>query len=157
MDVISLLGSVLSQGETIRVLHPSFADFLLARNRCERAVWFFDHTVHNRELAIRCLDRLESVLKRNICNLTVSWEDWTVWLAEDISYACVFWIDHVCAITDNVPPIAERLDLFLHRHLLHWLEAMSILKASRETAGLSRRLLQWVHVRNSVTLCHTSK
>jgi len=28
-------------------------------------------------------------------------------LSEDISYACEFWIDHICAIDEDIEPILE--------------------------------------------------
>jgi hypothetical protein len=38
MHTISRLASLLQQSPTIRVLHPSFADFLTTKNRCGREV-----------------------------------------------------------------------------------------------------------------------
>jgi hypothetical protein len=38
------------------------------------------------------------------------------------------------------------LDIFLNRHLLHWLEAMSILRKSRDAIGLLDKLLIWMTV-----------
>ena len=67
-------------------------------------------------------------------------------LEEHVAYACSFWVDHVCGIEDDIPLIADHLAQFLFQHLLHWLEAMSILKKSREAIGLLHRLLTWVEV-----------
>jgi hypothetical protein len=45
MHTISFMGCLLQQNPTVRVLHPSFADFLTTNERCGREVWFFDsHT-----------------------------------------------------------------------------------------------------------------
>src|ERR1700736_2372598 len=89
---------------------------------------------HNYRTAVLCLSRLNVVLRRNICTLSLS----SVVSAEgdfayDITYVCAFWIDHVLLIINTVASIADRIDQFLHQHLLHWLEAMSILKRSQET------------------------
>jgi len=146
MHTISLLRCVLQQEPYIRVLHPSFADFLMTPQRCDREIWFFDRPMLDRSLAFRCLDRLDAVLERNMCNMTLSVDRADESLSEDVSYSCLFWIDHICVIEDNLEPVIDRLRGFLYRHLLHWFEAMSILKRSRETISLVERLLNWLSV-----------
>lgn len=149
--IVSRLGCVLQPTPTVRVLHSSFADFLLTRSRCGRDIWYFDPDPHHHSLAVQCLRRLNDTLKHNICNLTLS-KDLALRspsnerLPEDISYACIFWIDHICTIKDNVESIIEHLKSFLYRHLLHWFEAMSILKKSRDTIASLRSLVGWMTV-----------
>jgi hypothetical protein len=63
-------------------------------------------------------------------------------LPEGVSYACIFWVEHVCIIKDATS-IAEKLETFLFKHLLHWFEAMAILKRSRDTIGILRHLHDW--------------
>jgi hypothetical protein len=67
-------------------------------------------------------------------------------LPEDIAYACMFWAEHVCLCKDNTPSITEHLDAFLNQHLLHWLEAMSILRRARDTIAQLRNLWDWITV-----------
>jgi len=102
MHTISLLRCVLQQEPYIRVLHPSFADFLMTPQRCDREIWFFDRPMLDRSLAFRCLDRLDAVLERNMCNMTLSVDRADESLSEDVSYSCLFWIDHICVIEDNL-------------------------------------------------------
>lgn len=142
----SHLGCVLQQKPTVRVLHPSFADFLLTRSRCSRDDWFFDQTTHNRILAIQCIRHLDNVLKQNICNMTLSVGLGNENVPEDVSYACLFWVDHLCTIKDDIIPVIEHLDTFLHQHLLHWFEAMSIMRKSRDIVALLDSLLAWIIV-----------
>jgi hypothetical protein len=143
---ISHLGCVLQQTPTVRPLHPSFADFLTTRSRCGRDIWFFDRIPCKLNLAILCLRRLNKVLCRNICNMTLSVDLEDETLAEDVKYACVFWIEHICAIKDKIMSVIFDLHIFLNRHLLHWLEAMSILRKSRDAIGLLDKLLIWMTV-----------
>jgi hypothetical protein len=143
---ISRLGCVLTQHPVVRILHPSFADFLSDRVRCGTDMWFIEPTAHNRNLAIRCLCLLQGILKRNICGLVLSREAVNASLEEHVAYACSFWVDHVCGVVDDILLIADHLDQFLFQHLLHWLEGMSILKKSRKAIGLLHRLLTWVEV-----------
>jgi len=148
---IAQLGCLLQQQPAVRFLHPSFADFLSTRSRCVRDLWYFNHTLHNHAFAMRCLCRLDRVLRQNICDLTLSTDMADLGLPEDVSYSCVFWIDHICAIEDDSTTIVEKLSSFLRRHLLHWFEAMSILKRSRQSVALLDRLLNWISVSYPIT------
>ena len=151
MHTISLLGSILQQGPTIRLLHPSFADFLVTIERCGRDIWYFDRPTFHQDLALRCLDDMEAVLKQNICNLTLTTDVATESLPEDASYSCSFWIDHISAIVDEFALITDQLSNFMLHHLLHWFEAMSISKRSRDTILLLDRLSDWILVSHSAT------
>jgi hypothetical protein len=149
---ISLLGCVLQPHPTVRILHPSFADFLMTKERCKRDLWFFDRSTYHQHLAIQCLKRMDVVLKRNMCNMSLSIDLAGESLPEDVSYACVFWIVHTCSTDSNSPLLMEGLHAFLSRHLLHWFEAMSIVRRSRDTIALLERLLVWISV-SYITTC----
>jgi hypothetical protein len=146
--IISRLGCVLHWSETgpVRILHPSFADFLSDRHRCGSYLWHIDTALHNRLLAIHCISHLNSVLRRNICDLVLSQATVNEVLPEATSYACTSWIDHVCIVTDGVDLVGDNLDRFLFRHLLHWIEAMSILKKSKTPITSVPCLRDWLHV-----------
>ena len=149
MHTIAYLGCVLQQKPTIRVLHPSFADFLMTAKRCKRPTWYFDRSTYHRHLALQCLDQMEAVLTRNICNLTLTTDMPTKDLPEELSYSCLFWIKHVCAIADDPVTIIDRISVFISRHLLHWFEAMSVSRRSRDTIALLDDLAGWISVRFS--------
>jgi WD40 repeat protein len=146
------LGCVLecSTDKPVRVLHPSFADFLSNPRRCKNTAWLIDLSSRNFMLASRCLDRLEETLRRNLYDSTLSLSKIDVDLPEHIAYACVFWIDHICMVNEELTPIGHRVEKFLFHHLLHWLEAMSILKRSWDSAELLTRIAEWARVRSFV-------
>jgi len=73
-------------------------------------------------------------------------------LPEATLYASTSWIDHILDITEEAELFADQLEEFLFRHLLHWLEAMSILKKSRTTIASTRCLLDWLRVCGSNVL-----
>jgi NACHT domain len=146
IHTISLLRCVLQHHPNVRVLHPSFADFLMNKDRCNRDIWHFDPSVYHRILAFRCLDRMDAVLRRNMCNMTLTVDGAIESLPEDVSYSCMFWVDHVCIIDDDVRPVVDRLHGFLFRHLIHWFEAMSILHRARDTIPLLEILIDWLSV-----------
>ena len=150
--IISRLGCVLhwSETEPVRILHPSFADFLSDRLRCGSDLWHINAVLHNRLLAVHCISHLNTVLRRNICDLVLSQAIVDEVLPEATSYACISWIDHICIITEEANLVRDTLEPFLFRHLLHWLEAMSILKKSKTTITSVRRLRDWIHVRGPI-------
>jgi hypothetical protein len=149
---ISRLGCVLhwSRTEPMRIIHPSFADFLTDRLRCGSDAWYIHSPSHDERLAVQCIRRLDAVLKMNICNLTLIPSPVKAALPEAISYACNSWIDHICLITEGSDAVGDMLEKFLFEHLLHWLEAISILKKSRMTIMLLHRLLVWFHVGGTI-------
>ncbi|KAH7918266.1 WD40 repeat-like protein [Leucogyrophana mollusca] len=152
-DIVPYLYSVLSYdldnpATPVQILHPSFADFLFDANRSGQDV-HINKDISHKDLAIVCLKRLcTKGLQRNICNLTLACQDWyNEGLAEDITYACIFWVDHLLATADSsIALIVLHIEVFLQKHLLHWFEAMSILGKSRETIRLLSHLLRIIPV-----------
>ncbi|KAH7923203.1 WD40 repeat-like protein [Leucogyrophana mollusca] len=150
--VVSRLCSVLSYDPVnptvpVQILHPSFADFLFDIKRSGQDTWhYINKDSSHRNLAIACLKKL--CLKRNICNMTLANQGWkSENLAEDITYACLFWVDHVVATADSsIALIVPYIEEFLQEHLLQWFEAMSILRKSRETIRLLQNLFRWLPV-----------
>lgn len=63
---------------------------------------------------------------------------------KDIAYACVFWVDHLCMIKDDLGPIEKLLESFIDQHFCHWFEAMSLLKRFSLTIILLDQLLDWL-------------
>ena len=143
LHAIKGLRSVLrwSESDPIRILHPSFQDFLSDRFRCGTSRWFVDLDTHNDRIAVRCITLLEGKLKKNICNLAVRepFADHT--LSESLSYACIHWIEHILAAKAELH--LQRIYTFLSKHLLHWMEVMSILRLSRRTIGKLKLLHAW--------------
>ena len=148
LHTIRKLGCVLhwSEGEPIRVIHPSFIDYLSTSLRRGFDALYIDPQFHHRQLAIHCLRYLNSVLRRNLCDLTLSTESIYTEMSESTAYASASWITHVIQMTQSPECFGDELEQFLSKHLLHWLEAMGILEKSREVSVLLRSLLGWVEV-----------
>jgi hypothetical protein len=138
-DLYSILEAPESQAFSIRLLHPSFRDFLLDKERCQDLQLWVDEREAHRVLANSCLRLMSNKLERDICNLRVPST-----LAEDVQgnrieqclpaelqYACRYWVLHLesskSSLADNGP-----VHLFLQEHLLHWLEALSLIKKASE-------------------------
>jgi hypothetical protein len=153
VHTIAVLGSLLHQRPTVRILHPSLADFLMTKRRCIQNFWFFDRSTSHQRLVCLCLDRMDATLKRNMSDITLSADPTISSLPEDISYSCIFWIDHLCAVEEDNPSIIDHLSHFLFCHLLHWFEAMSILGKSRDSPLHLSQLLDWISVSRASCLC----
>jgi WD40 repeat protein len=70
-ESVSRLGCVLHISETapIRILHPSFHDYL--SERCSSRPWSIQLERHNKELALRCIKLLDKELQENMCDMTL--------------------------------------------------------------------------------------
>jgi hypothetical protein len=130
--------------EPIRILHPSFHDYL--SERCGDKPWSIDLECHNKELALRCIKLLDKELRENICDMTLPYMSQKKTLPEAISYACKFWIEHVCLISTVDDDILNEIYNFLDKHLLHWMEVMAILKCHNRTIRSIDNLMKWLQV-----------
>ena len=89
-ESVSRLGCLLhvSETEPIRILHPSFHDYLSERGRDNP--WSIDLKRHNKELALRCIKLLDKELRENICDMTLPYLSAKYTLPEALSYASKF-------------------------------------------------------------------
>ena len=143
---ISRLRCVLQvrEKEQIRILHPSFHDYL--SERCRDQPWSIDLECHNKELALRCINLLDKELRENICDMTLPYLSRKKPLPEALSYACKFWIEHICLVSDVTDNIVNRTYDFLVKHLLHWIEALAILNSHDHTIRSIHNLMKWLQV-----------
>jgi WD40 repeat protein len=137
---LDLLHSVLSipsdASSSVRLFHLSFRDFLVDPDKRGINPFWIDEKAAHERIAIRCLELLSSSghLRRDICNLNepgVARSDVDPAVVESslpahVRYACLNWVYHIeqssTRLTDS-----HQAYLFLKRHLLHWLEALSLL------------------------------
>ena len=149
LQAISRLGCVLriSETEGIRILHPSFHDYL--SKRCSAEHWSIDVDLHNEKLALHCIELLDNTLCENICGLTLPHPVQNETLPDALSYACRFWAEHIRLISHAATDhIVDRVYSFLDRHLLHWMEALAVLKSHNVTIRSLQILLEWLCVRH---------
>ena len=146
LQTICRLRCFLRGGETeaIRILHPSFHDYLTSRSHGDP--WFVDLEQHNENLAFHCIELLHCNLRENICGLTLPYPVEGETLPEPLTYACKFWVEHISHISRITDKIGERVLQFLERHLMHWIEAMALLKSHGRTIRLLHHLLDWLRV-----------
>ena len=128
-----------SQSYPIRLLHPSFHDFLLAKERCQDPQLWLDEEKAHGELADSCLRLMSGKLKRDICGLhapgalarDIQGDQIEQRLPAEFQYSCRFWVQHLqkseTKLIDN-----GLVHVFLREHLLHWFEALSLIGKTSE-------------------------
>ncbi|OBT86395.1 hypothetical protein VE02_05285 [Pseudogymnoascus sp. 03VT05] len=118
-------------GLPVRLLHPSFRDFLLDKNRCKDLNFWIDESQTHRMLADRCIQLMSNFLKQDVCTLEapgtlvndVEGNQIEQRLPPEVKYACRYWIQHLKQ-SDVILYDNKKVHQFLQEHVLHWLEAL---------------------------------
>jgi hypothetical protein len=148
-DLHAILDIPDDQSRPIRLHHPSFRDFLLDKARCgDNSFWVDERSTHEK-LASCCLELMsgQSGLRRNMCSLVgpgalrSEIDDGAVAssLLLELQYACRYWITHLVQSQQHIID-KDTTHLFLQKHFLHWLEAMSLMRESSRCVHLLNSL-----------------
>ena len=143
---LDLLHSVLSiptnQAHPVRLLHLSFRDFLLDPLKREKSPFWVDERKTHEIIASKCIQLMATskYLKKNICNLQrpgalrseIDSQVIDVYLPAEVQYACRYWVYHLEQSKRGIYD-EDQVHVFLQAHLLHWLEAMSLLRNTSES------------------------
>jgi hypothetical protein len=159
--ILLCLSSVLlyehTSDEPVQLMHPSFPDFLTHEGRCTDARYFVSGAEYHSMLALRCLQIMNADLRRNICDLQDPFlpnsdiPDLEPRLNRSASaqlrYACKHWHVHVQSAGYLYPELITALDVFCTKHLLHWLELLSLMKEVSVALRDLPTLLSYMEVR----------
>ncbi|KAH0495805.1 hypothetical protein TgHK011_009335 [Trichoderma gracile] len=142
--LIQMCGSFLTiQDQTIYFIHQSAKDYLVQTG---------NHVIHH-DIYSRSVRALKSQggLRANIYALTYPGAKIEEISPphpdplEHIQYCCVYWLQHFCDSVEGskapVPKVIENVYTFLQEHLLHWFEALSLLKSLQAGILSLQRLL----------------
>jgi hypothetical protein len=139
--VLRFLSSVLLYDhvshEPVRLMHPSFPDFLTSVSRCTDTRYSVNGSEYHSVLALRCLQIMTADLRRDICNI----RDPSLSNADvpnlnqrldsntsaQLRYACKFWHVHVQLAGCFHSDLITAMYLFCTKHLLYWLELLSLM------------------------------
>jgi hypothetical protein len=154
----SVLSIPNSEDVPIRLLHLSFREFLVDPQKQGKSLFWVDEKSTHKKLASRCLELMSgpSGLHQDMCSLVepgalrgeIDQGTITSSLPPDLQYACRYWVDHLKQGQQNIVD-EDITHLFLQEHLLHWLEAMSLIKESSRCVNLLDSLQALVSVRCS--------
>ena len=149
-NLSSLLSGTHSDDVPISPLHASYRDFLC--DSTQSVPFFIDMGKANQRMALGCFGVMEQLLEFNICRLPTSFVSnddipnitklREAHIPSPLSYACQKWTFHVSAASDQVK-LQSLVRSFFHDQFLYWLEVMSVVKSSPQTA---LRLLNTVQV-----------
>ncbi|GAM89519.1 hypothetical protein ANO11243_075580 [Dothideomycetidae sp. 11243] len=152
LDLVSVFQLSESEDLPIRPYHLSFREYLINPFNKERKPYHLDEAQTHARLAERCLSKLMSgELRRDICNINspgVQRRDVDATIVAkripaEVEYACRYWIRHY--VQSYQMRCKENLVLlFLRKHFLNWLEALSWLGRIDEANGLVHHLLSVV-------------
>ncbi|EWC48336.1 hypothetical protein DRE_02105 [Drechslerella stenobrocha 248] len=134
----------------IQTYHLSFRDFLLSTDNNDQWFWIEPKDIH-KIIATNCIKLMSETLRQNICsfkrpgifNSEITLTDIEFNIPKDIQYACQYWIHHLKQSVGAGGLDHEMQDMlldFLKRHLLHWLEIISLLGLSCDAIVLTRDL-----------------
>lgn len=129
----------------VRLFHLSFRDFLLDPKTRQKTPFGVDQKEIHHFLTRKCI-LLCHGLRRNICelpsdgtqNFEIGRETIDGYLPPELQYACRYWVYHLVRCTDctDFKQMLQDAFTFLRVHLLHWVEAMSLLGLTLEILGI---------------------
>jgi hypothetical protein len=120
-----------------------------------KSPFWVDETRTHKKLTSRCLELMSepSGLHQNICSLSapgvlrneIDEKTITDNLPHEMQYACRYWVNHLNQSRQDI--FGDATHLFLQKHFLHWLEAMSLMRESSRCVYLLDSLQTLVAVR----------
>jgi hypothetical protein len=150
-----------TQGQAAKILHASFADYLIDVHRCGSQPWFIDVSVHHEHLTLGCFRIMKAGLRFNICELETSYvsnnniHDLNSriqnHIPDHLAYACHFWVDHLQK-TNFTPTVLSNVDDFLSHQLLFWLEVLSLVKEVHIASPALLSIADWAQVSASTNI-----
>lgn len=154
----SVLEIAEDQGRFIRLLHPSFRDFLLDQERCSDQRFRVEEQEAHAAMGDRCVVLMSKGLKRDVCNLQLPGVllddadkgDIERCLPPDLQYACRYWVQHLERSNTSLRD-GGSVHVFLQQHLLHWLETLSLM------GKVSEGVLMILSLRSMVKVSHDVK
>jgi hypothetical protein len=136
--------------------HDSLREFILDPLRCGVKLYLVSPSDTHQTLLDGCLSLLNKHLRQDICgihhpgtanadvrHLTARTAQF---LPEAVRYACVSWPIHLLACGSIAGPAAAALLEFCTAHLLHWLEALSLLGKLPSAGKHLPGIIEWCQV-----------
>jgi hypothetical protein len=162
--ILPLLSAVLLVDEAapVRLFHPSFPDFITDAERCTDPRFLVTCSEGHLQLAIRCLEIMNTGLREDICDIrnpslanseVADLEERLERVApSELRYACNHWHAHLRLAGSTSSCLIERLETLCSLHLLHWIELLSLLGDFTSLTGFdsTEPWLAYVEVRTRV-------
>jgi hypothetical protein len=154
----SVLSVPNSEDVPVRLLHLSFREFLVDPQKQGKSPFWVDEKSTHNKLASCCLELMSGLsgLRQDMCGLVSPGvlrseiDDGTVAssLLPELQYACRYWTSHLIQSQQDIID-GNTTHIFLQKHLLHWLEAMSLMREASRCVHLLDSLQALAGVRSS--------
>jgi hypothetical protein len=116
-----------------------------------------DEPQKHKVIAKSCFNIMQSHLRKDICGLAnpgarradIDPQNIRQYLPPESQYACRYWIHHLKQSRALYSELAN-VRLFLQKHFLHWVEAMSLLGLISEVVGMLDLLFTDIPVSHAV-------
>ncbi|KAH7129148.1 vegetative incompatibility protein HET-E-1 [Dactylonectria macrodidyma] len=158
----SVLSIPLSPESPVRLLHLSFRDFLVDPEKQEKNPFWVNEGCTHKTMAANCLRIMNQLLHEDICCLvrpgtnrsSITTQVVEANMPPELQYACLYWVYHIqqqapLLLDDN----SEVYD-FLLSHILHWLEALSLMGRASEALNILRSLQRVLNPEGSEKLSY---
>ncbi|KAI0061060.1 WD40 repeat-like protein [Artomyces pyxidatus] len=141
--------------QPLRIIHPSFVDFIVNPDRCVDRQFVIHEPTYHLMLAKQCLQHMHETLRTNVCRLEDSYRLNTEvpdladrldkYLPRHVRYACQFWAEHVFrAAEDESDVLFAPVRAFISENLLNWVEALSLLGRLESSRSSLLLIEQWL-------------
>lgn len=153
-NILRRLGSIIltpsSDTEAPRIYHLSFPNFITDPLRCTDKRFTIHTPTQEKSLLLQCLGTMMKLLHYDmagsgtiaVLNTSISDDVIKQAIPLELEYACQFWCSHLLKVDTNDSEVIEQLEIFSFKCLLFWIEAMSLLGATRHAIDHMRDAYQ---------------
>ncbi|KAL8959103.1 MAG: hypothetical protein Q9193_003975 [Seirophora villosa] len=143
----SVLNIPVDKESPIRLIHPSFHDFLIDRRRCQDERFCADKPLMHGELFGKCMEAMTTTLKRNSCHLSTPGSPPQDVDKKSLDTQLPRYVQAQLGLCDN-----GEVHVFFEKSFLHWLEAMSLIGKTSHAALMVTKLASMLKLDNSHSL-----
>lgn len=157
-SLLSNLNSVLDiprdSNSPVKLFHLSFRDFLVG-DQDQKHGFLVDEGETHANLARQCIALLsrDEILKQDICGLNhpgklrsdIDQDTIDTCFPPHVRYACLHWVFHLKESRGRIR-VDDETHSFLTKHLIHWLEALSLLGRIADSGDMVENLLAMLDV-----------
>ncbi|KAK7030368.1 hypothetical protein VNI00_014112 [Paramarasmius palmivorus] len=133
--------------EPTRIYHQSFRDFMFDERRS--GIYHLNYSLQHAAITHCCFQLMSGMLQRNICQLPsgpihvsmVPGAYREQRIPGSLRYACRFWAHHMLMCPVYPDEMVRETDVFVQKHLLHWIECMICIGDLAKALQTLRRII----------------
>ncbi|KAL2834663.1 WD40-repeat-containing domain protein [Aspergillus pseudoustus] len=165
--IIDKCGNFLTvRKETVYVVHHSAKEYLSIHTN--EVIFPNGRSAVHCGIVSRALKMMSDTLRRDVWNLRDPASSIENIKAPDpnpldsIGYMCVYWVEHLCQLDAHLQRQLGlcsdgAIEIYIREHLLHWMEALSLLRSLRAGEELLRKLVNIMEVGSLIPSVHDNE